>query len=437
MTVMTRIEEIYEKGELFDGRYRLLKPLSAAGGSADVWLAADVNTIVEDDGIDKATKVAIKVYRPKNMIDVEGEFQFRNEFRKVFGCHHENIIQPTYFSVFEEMPYLVLPYCPAGSAERLVGRLTDNEELWKFIYEVASGLAYLHAHSPQIIHQDIKPANVLVDGNGSYAITDFGISAEMGGAGAGDDESGGTWAYMAPERFAEDPLPRPESDVWAFGATLFEMITGNVPFGDDGGSRQEKDRAVPAIEADVPQPVRQLVNACLSFDPAQRPTAREIADMVLKKRYARSRKVVAVAVAAVLVAVTLFAAFFMLRLAPTADDHLDSMCLRGDSVLGREVVALTGDGYVPSAADIDELEKALVIYNNVSREASPAYARKDTIARKVAVIKELMAEIRDFDRARDLAEKAKMTDMEEEYVAHSILQQNHKTRINELTQKLK
>ncbi len=437
MTAVTRIEEIYEKGELFDGRYRLLKPLSAQGGSADVWLAADVNTIVEDDGIDKATKVAIKVYRPKNMIDVEGEFQFRNEFRKVFGCHHENIIQPTYFSVCGEMPYLVLPYCQAGSAERLVGRLTDKDELWKFIYEVASGLAYLHAHSPQIIHQDIKPANVLVDGNGSYAITDFGISAEMGGAGVGDDESGGTYAYMAPERFAEGSQPRPESDVWAFGATLFEMVAGNVPFGDDGGCRQGKDTPVPAIAADVPQPVRQLVSACLSFDPAERPTAREIADMVLKKRYARSRKVIAAAAAAIAVAVASLTAFFTLRTTQSADDHLDSMCLRGDSVLGREIVILTGDGYVPAAADMDELEKALVIYSNVSREASPDYAGKDAIARKVAVIKELMAEIRDFDRARDLAEKAKMTEMEEEYIAHSILQEEHKRRINELTQKLK
>ena len=155
---MTYTNKTYKAGQLLDGHYKLLKLLSNAGGSADVWLAIDTNTVEESTDEDQATKVAIKIYRPKNIIDVEGEYQFRNEFKRVFGCHHENIIQPTYFNIYEGMPYLVMPYCPAGSSERLVGRLTDKTGLWKYIYEVASGLAYLHEHSPQIIHQDIKPA---------------------------------------------------------------------------------------------------------------------------------------------------------------------------------------------------------------------------------------------------------------------------------------
>ena len=201
---MLDINDINDNGKLFDGHYKLIDPLSTAGGSADVWLAIDVNTIDETGDETKATKVAIKIYRPKNLIDIEGEYQFRSEFKKVFSCHHENIIQPTYFNIYEEMPYLVLPYCPSGSSEMLIGQFEKKDDLWKYIYEVSSGLAYLHEHSPQIIHQDIKPANVLIDDNGNYAITDFGISAEMGGTDLDtEEESGGTFAYMAPERFIE------------------------------------------------------------------------------------------------------------------------------------------------------------------------------------------------------------------------------------------
>ena len=120
---MLDIKYIYENGLPFDGHYKLLRLLSSAGGSADVWLAIDLNTIDDSGDESKATMVVIKTYRPKNLIDVEGEYQFRNEFKKVFGCHHENIIQPTYFSIFEESPYLVLPYCPSGSSERLVGNM--------------------------------------------------------------------------------------------------------------------------------------------------------------------------------------------------------------------------------------------------------------------------------------------------------------------------
>lgn len=312
---MIDINKIFEQGQLIDGRYKLISPLSTAGGSADVWLAIDVNTVDETNDESMATKVAIKIYRPKNWIDIEGEYQFRKEFRKVFGCHHENIIQPTYFSIYEEMPYLVLPYCPAGSSEKLIGRVHSEKELWKYIFEVASGLAYLHEHTPQIIHQDIKPANVLIDDNGNYAITDFGISAEMGGADIeADDETGGTFAFMAPERFVEGTAPMPQSDIWAFGATLYELITGDAPFGNDGGSRQTKDTPIPPIAANVSDEVKHLIYQCLSYNPADRPTARQIVDMVLKKRYNRNKKSMMYRIVPVLIIVSAIVGYFTYRI---------------------------------------------------------------------------------------------------------------------------
>lgn len=274
-------------GLLLDGRYKLLRPLSSDGGTADVWLALDTNTIDEvydgdNDSVsskeESGIKVAIKIYRPKNALDL-GEQRFREEYKIVFNCHHSNLLQPINFSIFEGVPYLVLPYCKNGSSEVLLGKISDKDELWRYIGDVASGLAYLHDFNPTIVHHDIKPANILVDEKGNFVITDFGISSHKGGNRDGYDESqSGTMAYMAPERFDDQYESIPESDIWSLGATLFELITGKVPFGDDGGFAQTKalTQEIPPITASVPNDIKRLIHDCLSVDPAKRPTAKQI-----------------------------------------------------------------------------------------------------------------------------------------------------------------
>ena len=293
---MLDIEELSRTDELFDGHYRLLRPLSTEGGSADVWLALDTNTIdnyslyTEDtSAIDESTGllVAIKIYRPKNALDIEGEQRFRDEYKIVHECRHANLLQPTNFSIFKGVPYLVLPYCEAGSSEQFIGQELSTETIWKFILEVASGLNRLHSNQPQIIHQDIKPANILIDSNGNFTITDFGISAKRTGQHESyyDDENSGTLAYMAPERFQDNAVPSSYSDIWAFGATLCEIFTGNVPFGEEGGKAQaEGSVSMPALK-ELPLSVRGIIHACLQIDPKKRPTALQIVEAAQKKHY--------------------------------------------------------------------------------------------------------------------------------------------------------
>lgn len=283
---MKDINSIAESGILFDGRYKLLRTLSSEGGTADIWLALDTNTIdevydEEDDALtakeDSGIQVAIKIYRQKNALDF-GEQRFRDEFKIVFNCHHTNLVQPINFSIYEGIPYLVLPFCKNGSSEQLLGKITDGKELWKYIADVSGGLAYLHAFNPTIVHHDIKPANILIDDNDNYAITDFGISSHSGLNREGyEDSQSGTMAYMAPERFKDDYESIPESDIWAFGATLFELITGKVPFGETGGKEQlENNPAIPQISAPVPNDIKKLISDCLSPNPDKRPSAAEI-----------------------------------------------------------------------------------------------------------------------------------------------------------------
>lgn len=286
---------VISSSALLDGRYKLLCPLNSDGGTADVWLALDTNTIDEVYDDDKDTilseedsgiKVAIKIYRPKNALDL-GEQRFREEFKIVFNCHHTNLVQPINFSIFEGIPYLVLPYCQKGSTERLRGKIADANELWRYIKDVSAGLTYLHALNPPIVHHDIKPANILIDDNNNFAITDFGISSHRGNNREGYDETqSGTMAYMAPERFREDYESIPESDIWSFGATLYELITGKVPFGENGGAEQfNKNTACPTINENIPSDIKKLVYDCLSEDTSKRPSAALINNAASNKSY--------------------------------------------------------------------------------------------------------------------------------------------------------
>ena len=201
-------------------------------------------------------------------------------------------MQPINFSIFEGIPYLVLPYCQKGSSERLQGKITDADELWRYISDVSAGLAYLHAFNPTIVHHDIKPANILIDDNNNYAITDFGISSHRGNNREGyDDTHSGTMAYMAPERFREDYESIPESDIWSFGATLYELITGKVPFGENGGADQlNTDVVCPAINANIPSDIKKLVYDCLSADVSKRPSAALINKAASNKCYPLKNK---------------------------------------------------------------------------------------------------------------------------------------------------
>lgn len=319
---MLDTEMTFKPDTIFDGHYKLIRPLSTEGGTADVWLAIDINTIdvsIDDeyekncDQEESGMLVAIKIYRPKNALDIEGEQRFRDEFKIVFECRHENLLQPTNFSIFEGIPYLVLPYCKNGSSEQLIGNTLSSDDIWKFISDVSSGLNRLHTNETPIIHQDIKPANILIDNNKDYAITDFGISSKRGGVHGYyyDDENSGTMAYMAPERFMENAEPMSQSDIWAFGATLYEILTGKVPFGEEGGKYQLNNSSPIAPIANIPSDIQRLISDCLNIEPGNRPSAETIKNAAIAKQYPKKSNkkkiwMAGIGVIAVIVIVILF-----------------------------------------------------------------------------------------------------------------------------------
>ena len=266
------------EGLLFADRYKLIRQLGR-GGFAEVWLAEDNLTTVQ---------VAIKVYAPGTGLDDNGIKLFTQEFSMVFDMNHTNLLRPTHFDCWDRMPYLIMPLIKNGSAFKYIadGKTMPEEECWKMFHDVASGLAYLHEKTPPLIHQDIKPDNILIDDEGRYLITDFGISARVRSTIRGaqaQEQSGGTLAYMGPERFSSSPKPIMASDIWSLGAMMYELMTGMPPFGNHGGLLEKNGAEIPIIEGDYSQELKDLVSNCLAKETWDRPSASKIEEFTYNK----------------------------------------------------------------------------------------------------------------------------------------------------------
>ncbi len=253
--------ELYS-GYLFHNRYKLILALGS-GASADVWKAEDTKA--------NNLLVGLKIFSQHSEMDSYGLQNFEREFTTVYNIRHSNLLPPTGYDICEGRPYLVMQYCENGSCSSMIGRM-EEEDIIKFLHDVAAGLEHLHDNN--IIHQDIKPDNILLDDNCNFMVTDFGISVNAdNGVYDSNGMSGGTRAYMGPERF--EGITNNASDMWSLGATAVEMLLGEPPFGEHGGLLQAEGEALPDLPPLQPE-VKDMILRCLEKDPAKRIKANEI-----------------------------------------------------------------------------------------------------------------------------------------------------------------
>lgn len=256
-----------KEGSAIEGRY-ILKRYLGSGSFGEVWVAHD--SIL---GLD----VAIKLYIS---LDQRGQDEFKDEYRVAFGLSHQNILTAQHYSVWEHRPYLVMKFCSQGSASGLGDDVTERQ-VWQFIHDVADGLMYLHRQDPPIIHQDIKPENILIDDQGHFMITDFGISKKMRSTMRKQSKraiEAGAISYMGPERFLAEPLTVMASDIWSLGVSIYELCTGELPFMGQGGGMMNAGAEIPRLGSKWSANLNDVMQACLQKETWDRPTAEQLSE---------------------------------------------------------------------------------------------------------------------------------------------------------------
>ncbi|MDA0184233.1 protein kinase [Solirubrobacter phytolaccae] len=210
-------------GMQLSGRYRLDAQIGA-GGMSTVYRAFDQNL---------ERRVAIKLLHREMSSDSDQLERFRREARAVAQLSHPHVVGVIDTGEDENRPYIVFEYVEGETLKdriRRLGRLPVDESL-AYAIEIARALGSAHAHD--IVHRDVKPQNVLLDPEGSAKVTDFGIARSLRDDGlTADGRVLGTTDYVSPEQALGHDVDG-QSDIYSLGVVLFEMLTGDVPFGGE------------------------------------------------------------------------------------------------------------------------------------------------------------------------------------------------------------
>ena len=205
-------------------RYEL-EELVGTGGMSSVYRAHD--RLLERD-------VALKVLHQQFVADTDYVERFRREARSVAQLSHPNIVTVIDRGEQDGRQFIVFEYINGENLKALVERKgpLPEQEAVRLALQIARALGF--AHDNGLVHRDVKPQNVLLNGDGQAKVTDFGIARSLDVKG-GLTQTGtvmGTSDYIAPEQ-ARGSRVDAQSDIYSLGAVLYELLTGEVPFPGD------------------------------------------------------------------------------------------------------------------------------------------------------------------------------------------------------------
>ena len=265
-----------EPGAVVEGRYTIVRALGRGGMGV-------VHEVERTDG----ARFALKVLTGE--IHRVALARFAREAEIAARLDHPNLVPVLDVGVSESgMLFLVMELVRGTSLGGLRDRFGDAAWALPLLAQIASALAAVHARG--IVHRDLKPANVLYDG-AIARVADFGLASLADAADSIDRTASieapsglthtgailGTPRYMAPELTHGVRDAQPAADVWSFGVMAFEMLTGALPFAEPPVLARLAGRATPAPPAldgaAISAAARDLIEACLRVDPAERPTS--------------------------------------------------------------------------------------------------------------------------------------------------------------------
>lgn len=247
-----------------------------AGGMGVVYRARDTR-------LDRL--VALKVLADARSSDGESRRRFLQEARAASGLNHPNIV--TIYDIGSEsgIDYLAMELVAGKPLDELIPRGgMPLGALLGYAAQVADALA--KAHQAGIVHRDLKPANVMISAEGAVKILDFGLAkvTQSAAAGAGDTRSMtltsqgtvvGTPYYMSPEQAESKPVDS-RSDIFSFGAMLYEMAAGRRPFMGESeiavlsAILRDNPDPLPEVRPGMPPELARVITRCLRKDPARR-----------------------------------------------------------------------------------------------------------------------------------------------------------------------
>jgi serine/threonine protein kinase/tetratricopeptide (TPR) repeat protein len=260
-----------EAGTLL-GRYRLLERIGE-GGVGEVWKA-------HDDNLDR--DVAIKMLLPGTLGNATTRERFRREALVLSRLSHPGVATIFDFDTRNGCEFLVMEYVAGGTLQsRLAAGPLPLDEVLTLGAAIADALDNAHRHG--FLHRDLKPGNVALTADGHPKILDFGIALLLSSDRAAGriTQTGmimGSIPYMSPEQLMGDAGDE-RVDVYALGAMLFEMVTGQRPFVKERTEAlmfaiiSNAPPSVRSLQPDAPEALDRLIAECLRKDPAHRPTS--------------------------------------------------------------------------------------------------------------------------------------------------------------------
>lgn len=255
-----------EIGKKLNGRYKIIGNIGS-GGMANVFLAHDL--ILDRE-------VAVKVLRFDFQNDKNAIRRFQREALAATELVHPNIV--TVYDVGEEdgMQFLVMEYVKGMDLKRYIQTHypVPYLQIVDIVQQILSAVALAHQH--RIIHRDLKPQNILINEEGVVKITDFGIAIALSETSITQTNSMlGSVHYLSPEQ-ARGSMATNQSDIYAIGIILYEMLTGKVPF--DGESAvtialkhfQDEIPSIRIYDKNVPQSLENVVLKATAKEQADR-----------------------------------------------------------------------------------------------------------------------------------------------------------------------